>query len=240
MIVVYLNLKFLAWHIVIFHTISTCLVAGCLECLSYDLWSPLCLKLWTNGEEMVNTAGPKGSELYFLDWKEVTQWLSIHLQCRRQKRREPDPWDRKIPWRRKWQPTPPFFPGESHGQRSLTGYNPQGCKDSDTNEATEHARGPSGVVPWLILAENSAAMRQVTDNSGRKDGQIWSGRDLPAEVPSSLSHILCSPWSPFPSNIAFVLFKCIMKGVDMRFRWRWEYKDKYIKISGLASHLHLR
>ena len=34
-----------------------------------------------------------------------------------------DPWVRKIPWKRKWQPTPVFFPGESHGQRSLTGFN---------------------------------------------------------------------------------------------------------------------
>ena len=33
-----------------------------------------------------------------------------------------DPWVRKIPWRRKWQPTPVFLPGESHGQRSLAGY----------------------------------------------------------------------------------------------------------------------
>ena len=32
------------------------------------------------------------------------------------------PWVGKIPWRRKWQPTPVFLPGESHGQRSLTGY----------------------------------------------------------------------------------------------------------------------
>ena len=31
---------------------------------------------------------------------------------------------RKIPWRRKWQPTPVFLPGESHGQRSLAGYSP--------------------------------------------------------------------------------------------------------------------
>ena len=30
-----------------------------------------------------------------------------------------DPWVRKIPWRRKWQPTPVFLPGESHGPRSL-------------------------------------------------------------------------------------------------------------------------
>ena len=38
------------------------------------------------------------------------------------------PWVRKIPWRRKWQPTPVFLPGESHGQRSLAGYSPLGCK----------------------------------------------------------------------------------------------------------------
>ena len=42
----------------------------------------------------------------------------------------------KIPWRRKWQPTPVFLPGESHGLRSLVGYNPLGHNESDT---TEHA-----------------------------------------------------------------------------------------------------
>ena len=35
-----------------------------------------------------------------------------------------DPWVGKIPWRRAWQPTPVFLPGESHGQRSLAGYSP--------------------------------------------------------------------------------------------------------------------
>ena len=33
-----------------------------------------------------------------------------------------NPWVRKIPWRRGWQPTPVFLPGESHGQKSLVGY----------------------------------------------------------------------------------------------------------------------
>ena len=42
-------------------------------------------------------------------------------QCRR---RGLDPWVRKIPRRRKWQPTPVFLPGKSHGQRSLEGYSP--------------------------------------------------------------------------------------------------------------------
>ena len=39
-------------------------------------------------------------------------------------------------WRRKWQPTPVFLPGESHGQRSLVGCSPWGRTESDTTEAT--------------------------------------------------------------------------------------------------------
>ena len=35
-----------------------------------------------------------------------------------------DPWVRKVSWRKKWQPTPIFFPGKSHRQRSLEGYSP--------------------------------------------------------------------------------------------------------------------
>ena len=45
-----------------------------------------------------------------------------------------DPWVRKIPWRREWQPTPVFLPGEFHGQGSLAGYSPWGCKESDMTE----------------------------------------------------------------------------------------------------------
>ena len=54
--------------------------------------------------------------------------------CRRHKRRGLDPWVRKIPQRRKWQPTPAFLPGESHGQRSLVGYSPGGHKEQDMTE----------------------------------------------------------------------------------------------------------
>ena len=38
------------------------------------------------------------------------------------------------PQRREWQPTPVFLPGESHGQRSLAGYSPGDCKESDPTE----------------------------------------------------------------------------------------------------------
>ena len=44
------------------------------------------------------------------------------------------PWARKIPWRRKWQPTPVFCLEKSHGQRSLVGYSPWGHKELDTAE----------------------------------------------------------------------------------------------------------
>ena len=43
---------------------------------------------------------------------------------------------RKIPWRRAWQPTPVFLPGESHRQRSLAGYSPWGHKEYDKTEVT--------------------------------------------------------------------------------------------------------
>ena len=53
------------------------------------------------------------------------------LQCRRPRS---DPCVRKIPWRRKWQPTLVFLPGEFHGQRSLASYRPWGHKESDITE----------------------------------------------------------------------------------------------------------
>ena len=43
----------------------------------------------------------------------------------------------RFPWRRAWQPTPLFLPGEFHGQRSLVGYSPWAHKESDTTERLE-------------------------------------------------------------------------------------------------------
>ena len=61
-------------------------------------------------------------------------WLSSEesfCQCRRLGFNS---WVRKIPWRRIWQPTPVFLPGESHGQRRLSGYSPWGHKESDMTQ----------------------------------------------------------------------------------------------------------
>ena len=50
-----------------------------------------------------------------------------------------NPWVRKIPGRRKWQPTPVFLPGKSHGQGCLVGYSPWGCKRVRQDLVTEYA-----------------------------------------------------------------------------------------------------
>ena len=50
----------------------------------------------------------------------------IACQCRRHKKHKFDPWVGKIPWSRKWQPTPLFLPRKFHGQRSPVGYSPWG------------------------------------------------------------------------------------------------------------------
>ena len=54
--------------------------------------------------------------------------VRIHLQCRRCVRSGFGPWVGKIPGRKKWQPTPVFLPGQSHGQRSLTAYSHEVAK----------------------------------------------------------------------------------------------------------------
>ena len=59
---------------------------------------------------------------------------------------------RKMPWRRKWQPTPVFLPRESHGQWSLVGYNPWGHKESDMDQEQDGREvGGCGVhlSPWI-------------------------------------------------------------------------------------------
>ena len=47
-------------------------------------------------------------------------------------------WVRKLPWRKKWQPTPVFLSGKFHGQRNLEGYSPCGCKRVGHDWAIEH------------------------------------------------------------------------------------------------------
>ena len=64
------------------------------------------------------------------------------------------------PLEKEWQPTPVLSPGESHGQRSLAGYGSEGCKESDTTEATQHA------------CMNLVALRHVGSSQARNQTHV--------------------------------------------------------------------
>ena len=83
------------------------------------------------------------------------------------------PWVGKIPWRSKWQRTPVFLPGQSHGERSLVVYSSWGCKESDMAERLSththmHAQCSCQVLSvchfWLYKSQNDRENRQ----------QIWT------------------------------------------------------------------
>ena len=87
-------------------------------------------------------------------------------QDRRPKRLGFSPCVRKILWKREWQPTPVFLPGESHGQRSLAGYSPRGCKESDMTEL---------LTPATCLEEEIVPL---ASSSSVFPGNEWSTRSL--------------------------------------------------------------
>ena len=62
-----------------------------------------------------------------------------------------NPWEGKIPWRRKWQLTPVLLPGKSHGRRILVGYSPWGCKELDMTERLHFL----SISPQCALAHRS-------------------------------------------------------------------------------------
>ena len=74
----------------------------------------------------------------------LPRWLSSKesaCQCRKHRRYGFDPWVRKVPWRRKWQPTPVLLFGESHRLRHLADCSPQHHKESDkTEQLSMHVR----------------------------------------------------------------------------------------------------
>ena len=68
-----------------------------------------------------------------------------------------DPWVGKIPWRRKWQPTPVFLPGKSHGERSLAGYSPQQVTKVGFDLVTKPP--PPKLALGILLFENYGILK---------------------------------------------------------------------------------
>ena len=99
-------------------------------------------------ETCKNFSDTLGKSNFYLDFPSGTSGKELPMQ--ETKRGRFDSWVRKIPWRRKWQSTPAFLPGGSHGQRSLVGYSPWGHKESDRTEVTKDAKLSFYLVPvWL-------------------------------------------------------------------------------------------
>src|SRR5574337_504401 len=73
----------------------------------------------------------------------------------------------KFPWRRKWQPTPVFLPGKSHGWRSLVGYSPWGRKKSDTTERLHFHFSLS------CIGEGNGNPLQCSCMENPRDGGAW-------------------------------------------------------------------
>ena len=122
-------------------------------------------------------------------------------QWRRYKRCGFCSWVSEIPWKRKWLPTPVFFPGKFHGQRSLVGYSPWGHKESDITECTHkhtqgHFKGNIGrkrlswVLGWtsfMVQRQQEPKMLTVTGFCLGSD-PIWSHLESNALISKHL------PW----------------------------------------------
>ena len=109
---------------------------------------------------------------------QLPKWFSgkeSNCHCRRCKGCWFGPWVGKIPWRRKWQPTPVFLPGKSHGQRSLAGYSSWGHKESDMAEqlsvhpAFVSGTGSSTCISKLLLLLLARPKREFLSYLHRKN-----------------------------------------------------------------------
>ena len=90
--------------------------------------SPICKMIMTTIALLHRTDQHLDELIHGIQNMSLACWLSgkeSTWQCRRP---GIDPWVGKIPWSKKWQPTPVFLPVKSHGQRSLAGYSPWGRK----------------------------------------------------------------------------------------------------------------
>ena len=107
---------------------------------------------------------------FLVVFRELPRWLSDKESTHQCRRHEFEPWVRKIPWRRKWQPTPAFLHWKFHGQRNLGATTHGGCKQSDMTEQL-------GMHPWLGLQASTALGPGLITGRGTKIPQAtWSSQ----------------------------------------------------------------
>ena len=116
----------------------------CMKVKSESEASQSCLTL----SDLLGCSLP-GSSVHGVFQARVLEWVPLPslpsgtsgkestCQCRRYKRHRFNPWVRKIPLSRKWQPVPVFLTEKSHGQKNLAGYSPWGHKEAEHDLATK-------------------------------------------------------------------------------------------------------
>ena len=131
----------------------------------------------------------------------MPRWLSGRestCQCRRHGF---NPWVRKILWRRKWQPTPVFLAGKSHGQKSLVGYSSWGRKRAGHSLVAKHHHpslcGHLGSLIGFLFPLFHHHPQVMSDHPGLPSARILWGQCSQ----NSSSHLMF-PLSSFPSTDA--------------------------------------
>ena len=131
-------------------------------------------------------------------------------QRRRHKRYGFYPWVEEIPWRRAWQSTPVFLPGESHGQRSLVGYSPWGCRGrhdwSDLSQSSTGGMWTPGEQVFVLPGDWSAGKNLQHQRPGdRMQGYFCS----------DCAHSDLRP-PPLLTFLAFSHFEAVAQSEKMR------------------------
>ena len=125
---------------------------------------------------------PLSGDCSSVSWGLKVMWLSCikNLPTKAGDARDMgfNPWVRKILWRRKWQPSPVFLPGKSHGQRNLVGYSPWDCKELDVTEHTHMLGSANSSAPaWGLFTRLHVGPSSVWLTIGwrgqKRDQFLW-------------------------------------------------------------------
>ena len=103
-------------------------------------------------------------KLIYINWASQLVRVVKNPPAKAGGRRDTDPWVRKIPWRRAWQPTPVFLPGESHGQRGTwraTVHGPQRVKHDGNGLAHTHIHTNHSVGPFFGCQFDLGSFRRI-------------------------------------------------------------------------------
>ena len=146
-----------------------------------------------------------------------SEWCSGKESSYQYRRCRFNPWVRKIPWSRKWQPNPVFLTQKFHGQRSLAVYSPW---DREELDMAEHEHCCLVAKAWYTPLSCHGLTLQAPMSMGFPRQEYWSG--LPFPSPGDLPNLGMEPVSPPLAGRFFTtepLGKPQIRGVEVYKTW---------------------